>query len=176
MKRFLLLLLILLIPKADAYVSPENYAVNEADLTDYRMIAPSPKLDIDSLDDSRFQAPNIVEKDISIGEETQSKTKKSKKQSDEITQNQTGNTQVKKGVIYKIAKWWVDERYKREEPHHGALHEIKVQKRMEYELRQMEAQKAKAAETAAEAERPAVFENTDNFDTQHYAPNPALFI
>ena len=40
----------------------------------------------------------------------------------------------------------------------------------------MEAQKAKAEETAAEAERPTVFENTDNFDTQHYAPNPALFI
>ena len=28
--------------------------------------------------------------------------------------------------MYKVAKWWTDQRYKREEPHHGEKHEIKV--------------------------------------------------
>ena len=40
--------------------------------------------------------------------------------------------------MYKIAKWWVDQRYKREESHHGTKHEIKVKQRMEYEKQQQE--------------------------------------
>ena len=127
MKRFIFLLLIILTPKAfaDTYVSPESYAVNEADFLDYRMIAPPKPLDVDSLDDDRFQAPNLVEKDFYVGnnEESGQKTE----QVDE---------KYKKRLSYKFAKWWVDQRYKREEPHHGALHEIKVDKRIEYEKRE----------------------------------------
>ena len=54
LKKFLILTFILLLPhfvKAeDGYVSPEVYAVNEADLNDYMDIAPSPKLKLDDLD------------------------------------------------------------------------------------------------------------------------------
>ena len=54
LKIFLLFaLMILLAPYTAAesgYVSPESYAVNEADLNDYMDVAPSPKLNIDDLD------------------------------------------------------------------------------------------------------------------------------
>ena len=42
-----------------------------------------------------------------------------------------------------MAKWWTDARYKREEPHHGTKHEIKVKARMEYEKQLLEKQETK---------------------------------
>lgn len=128
-KIILLIFLIILAPKvyADNYISPESYAVNEADFLDYRMI-PAPKsLNIDNLDDNRFQAPNLVEKDFNIADED--KIEKKVNNTDEA---------YKKRMSYKLAKWWIDQRYKREEAHHGTLHEIKVNKRIEYENREQE--------------------------------------
>lgn len=197
MKKFLLLIfLIIMAPVARAYVSPENYAINEADLTDYKLIAPAPKLDIDQLGDDRFQAPNLIEKDFQISEMSKNskntkntKKVKSKKQKDGAsqieetkTESEKPNKEVRKGFMYKIAKWWVDERYKREEPHHGALHEIKIQKRMEYELRQAEALKAKQNHAEAiDINEYSDNQETDtdfsvNDDIQKYEPNPALFL
>lgn len=129
--------------QSDSYVSPERYAVNEADMQiDYSRIPPAPKLDLDKLDDMRFQAPNLVEKDFSIGEQKQEeltspteqvvKYKKSKKE--KVVDDEA----YKKKLSYKFAKWWVDKRYEREEVHHGSLHEIKVQKRLDYEKAQEE--------------------------------------
>ena len=43
------------------YISPESYAVNEADLNDYMDIAPSPKLKIDDLDKPFTQQDRIRE-------------------------------------------------------------------------------------------------------------------
>lgn len=149
MKRLILLSALLIAPQANAdlltgdYVSPETYAVNEADLQDYRYVPPAPKLDIDHLDEMRFDAPNIVEKDFQIGndesiseqEKNLAKTdKKSKKKDKQLEKAQKEELQpYQKKLSYKIAKWWVDQRYKREEPHHGSLHEIKVNKRIENE-------------------------------------------
>lgn len=133
MKKILLVLLLLVFTKqayADTYISPERYAVNEADYMDYTRIAPPKPLNVDTLDDDRFQAPNLVEKDFSIGsDDNQTNSKKQEKKELEPYQ---------KRLSYKIAKWWVDQRYKREEPHHGALHEIKVEKRMLYEQKEQE--------------------------------------
>lgn len=159
MKRLILLSALLIAPQANAdlltngYVSPENYAVNEADLQDYKYAQPAPKLNIDNLDDMRFNAPNLVEKDFQIGNDEQNEnitksekskkvkkvkkdkksksTKKVKETKDKTSQEELQPYQKK--LSYKIAKWWVDQRYKREEPHHGNLHEIKVNKRIENE-------------------------------------------
>ena len=113
------------------YVSPETYAVNEADLIDYRYIAPPPKLDIDNLDNYRytevFQQEEVSEEVVA---KTSKKSKKVKKQDDPEA--------YKRKLSYKVAKWWVDERYKREEPHHGVKHEIKIKAREEYERQQLE--------------------------------------
>ena len=115
------------------YVSPETYTVNEADMhIDYSQIPPAPKLNVDNLDDMRFNAPNIIEKDIEIGKDTKQSTKV-KKQKKSKKEKIVDDEAYKKKLSYKIAKWWVDQRYKREEPHHGTLHEIKVQKRLDYE-------------------------------------------
>lgn len=93
MKKFLILTLILTATKAlafDGYVSPETYAVNEADMVNYM-----PKVE------------------------------KIEKQDDKEA--------YKERLSYRFAKWWVDQRYKREEIHHGAKHEIKVKAREKYE-------------------------------------------
>ncbi len=105
----------------EGYISPESYAVNEADLNDYMDIAPSPKLKLDDLDKPL-------------------KTKLKNKPHRVKSENYDYSTPkpVKKGVIYHMAKWWVDQRYKREEAHHGEKHEIKVKARMEYEKQQSE--------------------------------------
>lgn len=143
MKNIIILLLTLLVSMqiafAENYISPERYAVNEADFTDYRMIAPAKQPTLDSLEDDRFQAPNLIEKDFSIGEtQTEQITdKKTKKQQKEELQP------YQKRLSYKFAKWWVDQRYKREEAHHGALHEIKVEKRMLYEQQEQAKQAEK---------------------------------
>ena len=148
MKRLILLLVLLIAPQANAdlltgsYVSPETYAVNEADLQDYRYAPPPPKLNIDTLDDMRFQTPNVVEKDIQIGnnesvaeeEENLTKTDKKSKKDKKLEKAQREELQpYQKKLSYKVAKWWVDQRYKREEAHHGSLHEIKVNKRIKNE-------------------------------------------
>ena len=142
MKKFLYPLLLLFFATAayaEGYISPERYAVNEADLIDYRMIAPAKQPSIDSLEDDRFQAPNLIEKDFTIGQDESSVKKGknvNKKEKQELEPYQ-------KRLSYKLAKWWVDQRYKREEPHHGNLHEIKVEKRMLYEQQEQEKQKMK---------------------------------
>ena len=132
----------------DNYISPERYAVNEADMyIDYSKIPPAPELNVDNLDDMRFNAPNLVEKDIQIGAdepaEPEVKVKKSKKNKKEKIEDSEA---YKRRLPYKFAKWWVAQRYKREEPHHGSLHEIKVQKRIDYE-RKIEEEKSKKLET-----------------------------
>lgn len=128
MKKLLLLTLILVTPQTfafDGYVSPESYAVNEADLNDYRYIPPSPKLNLEILEtldqpalevDIKKQRPDRIKK--------MAEPKVSKKDDPEA---------YKKRLSYKFAKWWVDQRYKREEAHHGTKHEIKVKAREEYE-------------------------------------------
>ena len=154
MKKYVISVMLLLIGQianadllhSDSYISPERYAVNESDMhIDYSQIPPAPKLDVDTLDDMRFQAPNLVEKDFSIGNEEEKpkeeisvsnvdkkiKKHKAKKEKEIIGEDEA----YKKKLKYKFAKWWVDKRYEREEPHHGTLHEIKVQKRIDYENR-----------------------------------------
>ena len=118
------------------YVSPENYAVNEADLIiDYSHIPPAPKFDIDRLNDNQYQQTYTIEQETTqnnyneeVYNETQAVENKSKK-----PEKQYNEEAYKKRLSYKFAKWWVDQRYKREEPHHGDLHEIKIQKRIDYE-------------------------------------------
>ena len=133
LKKFLILTFILLLPhfvKAeDGYVSPEVYAVNEADLNDYMDIAPSPKLKLDDLDNPL---------------KTKLKSKPRKTKADKF--DYSTPKPVKKGIIYHMAKWWVDQRYKREEAHHGEKHEIKVKARMEYEKQQAEQEKETSEE------------------------------
>lgn len=126
MKRFLLLTLILITPKAfafDNYVSPESYAVNEADFQDYRYIPPTPKLKLEQLE--TFEQPAV---EVAVEKNKPEKTKKVKTKKDDPDAYQ-------KRLSYKVAKWWVDQRYKREEVHHGTKHEIKVKAREEYEKR-----------------------------------------
>lgn len=154
MKKYIILILVLITGQfanadllhGDNYVSPERYAVNESDMQiDYSKIPAAPKIDIDKLDDMRFQAPNLVEKDFSIGKDEEKNetitnntenlnNKKLKKQKKKKEKEVIGADEAyKKKLPYKVAKWWVDKRYEREEPHHGTLHEIKVQKRIDYE-------------------------------------------
>lgn len=128
MKKLIITLLLIFTPlfAFAEYISPESYAVNEADLTDYRYIPPSPKLDIDTLE-SMKNSNNLKKesnKNISV------KTKKVKKQ--KLSKNADPEA-YKKKLSYKIAKWWVDKRYEREEPHHGTKHEIKIKARENYE-------------------------------------------
>ena len=141
MKKFLILLLILIAPKAfayDGYVSPESYAVNEADMMDYRYIPPSPKLNLEmleSLDKQPQYKPEVKQDDVQS-----TKSEKVKKEKVAKTQkvNEEDPDAYKKRLSYKFAKWWVDQRYKREEVHHGTKHEIKVHAREEYEKRLQE--------------------------------------
>ena len=123
-KKFLIFILLLTAPAVfaeEGYISPESYAVNEADLNDYRDIAPSPKLKLDDLDKP-------------LKTKLKSKPKKVKTENYDYSEPKP----VKKGIVYHMAKWWVDQRYKREEAHHGEKHEIKVKARMEYEKQQAE--------------------------------------
>lgn len=115
-----ILLFILISTKAladEGYVSPESYAVNEADLIDYIDVPPPARPNIDNLD-----------KPVKI------KRQKERKVREEKTKP------YKRGPVYHMAKWWTDARYKREEPHHGEKHEIKVKQRMEYEKQLLEKQ------------------------------------
>ena len=115
-----ILLFILTTTKAladEGYVSPESYAVNEADLTDYIDVPPPTRPNIDNLD----------------------KPVKIKKQKERQVMEEKPKP-YKRGPVYHMAKWWTDARYKREEPHHGEKHEIKVKQRMEYEKQLLEKQ------------------------------------
>lgn len=128
MKRFLLLTLILITPQAfafDNYVSPESYAVNEADFTDYRYIPPSPKLNLETLETLEQPAVEV--------EITKQRPDRIKKMAEPKVSKKDDPEAYKKRLSYKFAKWWVDKRYEREEPHHGVKHEIKVKAREEYE-------------------------------------------
>ena len=116
MKKILLLLALFVTAPAYceySYVSPETYAVNEADMIDYMNIPPSPKLKIEDLDKK-------------IKPQTTQKHAKEKKVKHDTKPYEST-------LKYKAAKWWVDQRYKREEEHHGTKHEIKVKAREEYE-------------------------------------------
>lgn len=115
-----ILLFILTTTKAladEGYVSPETYAVNEADLIDYIDVPPPARPNIDNLD-----------KPVKIKRQKERKVREEKPKP------------YKRGPVYHMAKWWTDARYKREEPHHGEKHEIKVKQRMEYEKQLLEKQ------------------------------------
>lgn len=103
-KIFLLTIFILLfLPCTHAeYVSPETYAVNESELVDYINIPAPKRLDITN--------PN----------------KKNSSKAKRITTEKKNKKPLESRLSYKFAKWWVDQRYKREEVHHGTKHEIKV--------------------------------------------------
>lgn len=123
-RKLLLILVILLTTQTvmadEGYVSPETYAVNEADLLDYTNVPPPERPNIDNLD-----------KPVKIKKQKERKVREEKPKP------------YKRGPVYHMAKWWTDARYKREEPHHGTLHEIKVKQRMEYEKQLLEKQEEK---------------------------------
>ena len=127
-RKFLLILIILLTTQTvmadEGYVSPETYAVNEADLLDYTNVPPPERPNIDNLD-----------KPVKIKKQKERKVREEKPKP------------YKRGPVYHMAKWWTDARYKREEPHHGTLHEIKVKQRMEYEKQLLEKQEENQATT-----------------------------
>lgn len=120
-RKLLLILIILLTTQTvmadEGYVSPETYAVNEADMLDYTNVPPPERPNIDNLD-----------KPVKIKKQKERKVREEKPKP------------YKRGPVYHMAKWWTDARYKREEPHHGTLHEIKVKQRMEYEKQLLEKQ------------------------------------
>lgn len=121
-KKLLLFILILSAPLAyadEGYVSPEVYAVNEADLLDYIDVPPPPKPDVTSAD----------------------KPQKAKKHRERKVKSE--NKTYKRGPIYHMAKWWTEQSYKHEDPSHGEKHEIKVKQRMEYEKQLLEQQNEK---------------------------------
>lgn len=123
-RKLLLILVILLTTQTvmadEGYVSPETYAVNEADMLDYTNVPPPERPNIDNLD-----------KPVKIKKQKERKVREEKPKP------------YKRGPVYHMAKWWTDARYKREEPHHGTLHEIKVKQRMEYEKQLLEKQEEK---------------------------------
>ena len=144
MKKIFLLLIILLAPMAQAnnYVSPETYAVNDADLLYYQNIPPSPKLNIDTLESMRFKnsGPKLEVSDSNKNKTEKAVSQKGKKVKKTKATKYVDPEAYKKKLSYKVAKWWVDQRYKREEEHHGTKHEIKVKARMEYEKKLEEQQ------------------------------------
>lgn len=125
MIRYILILILMLsvspfVMADEGYVSPETYAVNEADLRDYTDVPPPERPNIDNLD-----------KPVKIKKYRARKVREEK------------SKPYKRGPVYHMAKWWTDARYKREEPHHGTKHEIKVKQRMEYEKQLLEKQETK---------------------------------
>ena len=131
LKNFLILTIILFstsIAFADeGYVSPEIYAINEADLTDYYNIPSSPRLNIDNLDKPSKTVKTNSEKPTPRKEKTHRAKGEKKPYEDRI--------------IYKAAKWWTNQTYKFDDPHHGEKHEIKIKAREEYEKQQAEKEK-----------------------------------
>ncbi len=130
-KKFLIISLLLIAQTAiadEGYVSPESYAVNESELLDYMDVPATSKPTLNDLD-----KPIKFKKNKKVKHSENYETT-----SDYETSTNTTDEKYKKRIMYKIAKWWVDQRYKREESHHGTKHEIKVKQRMEYEKQQQE--------------------------------------
>jgi len=125
-----------------SYVSPEHYAINEADMViDYSHIPPAPQFNFNNIDNVYTQSSEI-NNNTNINnayEEIPSEPKTIENQTTNYEKDSVDEA-YKKRLSYKFAKWWVDQRYKREEPHHGDLHEIKIQKRIDYE-KKLEMQK-----------------------------------
>lgn len=134
-KKFLFLALFIIagnnIIAIENYISPESYAVNEADLTDYRYIPPSPKINLEYLENLENQTVKNISEDVV--NDKNSKTKKVKKEKSNKVPKIEDPEAYKRKLSYKVAKWWVDKRYEREEAHHGTKHEIKIKAREEYE-------------------------------------------
>ncbi len=141
MKKFILILILIMISTCVAkandtgYVSPESYAVNEADMTDYFDIPAPQRLNIDELDNRiKFNKTATEPKNV-IKEGKTTKVKRAKGEKKPYEER----------MIYKAAKWWTDQTYKFEDEHHGEKHEIKVKAREEYERQQAEKPKEQDA-------------------------------
>lgn len=141
MKKFILILILIMIStcvtKANdtGYVSPESYAVNEADMTDYFDIPAPQRLNIDELDNRiKFNKTATEPKNL-VKEGKTTKVKRAKEEKKPYEER----------MIYKAAKWWTDQTYKFEDKHHGEKHEIKVKAREEYERQQAEKSKEQDA-------------------------------
>lgn len=130
-KLFVFIFLILFSGIANAnntgYVSPETYAVNEADMTDYFNIPAPQKLNIDDLDNH-----------IKLNKTATSTKKETSEKSAKIQRAKGEKKPYEERMIYKMAKWWTDQTYKFDDPHHGVKHEIKIKAREEYEKQQAE--------------------------------------
>lgn len=134
MKRFALIVTLMFFASMacandTGYVSPESYAINEADMTDYFDVPAPRKLNIDELDNG-IKANKVVEGslDSNVKREKSAKIKRSKGEKKPYEER----------AVYKAAKWWTDKTYKLEDPHHGEKHEIKIKAREEYERQQAE--------------------------------------
>lgn len=141
---FLVSLILFLAPIAiadEGYVSPESYAVNEADLTDYFNIPSAPRLNIDNLD--KPLKPQKLTQTSGLS----SKSQKSEK-SEKVKRAKGEKKPYEERMIYKAAKWWRDQSYKHEDPSHGKKHEIKVKAREEYERQQAELDSKKKSENS----------------------------
>lgn len=129
-KFFLLMILLLTAGMASAndtgYVSPEAYAINEADMVDYFDVPAPRRLNIDELD-----KPVKLNKTSQEQTETNSSSQKVKRAKGE-------KKPYEERAIYKAAKWWTTQTYKFDDPHHGEKHEIKIKAREEYEKQQAE--------------------------------------
>lgn len=126
-KKLILITLLFIAPTVfadEGYVSPETYAVNEADLTDYWSVPKSQPLDITS---------DVKPAKIKPAKYRKEKAEKYKKPYEDR-------------LIYKMAKWWTDQRYKREEPHHGQKHEIKVNSKYRQEQLKKQQQEVQSEE------------------------------
>ena len=141
MKKFILILILIMISTCVAksndtgYVSPESYAVNEADMTDYFDIPAPQRLNIDELDNRiKFNKTATEPKNV-VKEGKTTKVKRAKGEKKPYEER----------MIYKAAKWWTDQTYKFEDEHHGEKHEIKVKAREEYERQQAEKPKEQDA-------------------------------
>ena len=87
----------------DDYVSPESYAVNEADFQDYRYVPPSPKLNLETLETLDQPAVEV--------EITKQRPDRIKKMAEPIVSKKDDPEAYKNRLSYKFAKWWVDQRY-----------------------------------------------------------------
>lgn len=109
------------------YVSPETYAINEADMTDYFDIPAPQRLNVDDLD-NHIKLNKTAPSTKTEAAEKQAKVKRAKGEKKPYEER----------MIYKAAKWWTDQTYKFDDPHHGEKHEIKIKAREAYEKQQAE--------------------------------------
>ena len=109
------------------YVSPESYAINEADMTDYFDIPAPQRLNVDDLDNH-----------IKLNKTTPSTKAETTEKQAKIKRTKGEKKPYEERMIYKAAKWWTDQTYKFDDPHHGEKHEIKIKAREAYEKQQAE--------------------------------------